>query len=256
MNQNKIIFFDVDGTLLNPRTHDFDESTFETLKKLKQKGFKCAIATGRALESTRSLGLFDVIDWDYIIVNNGQKIINSKEETLYEQVIDSETIKRFIELADKEDIAVLGQSNEWHMWSEPNDIVREIHSKLGGVPTREDYDESIPIYTLMVYGANGEFIKEFDHLVPVYVQNYFDVLLKGNNKATAIHKVLELEGLDEYVAMGDSLNDFEMAQEATIFIATHDAVEGLKGIADFIIKEPHNEVKQAIDYLGWLNDEI
>ena len=43
----KAIFFDIDGTLVSFKNHQISQSTFDALYKLKEKGIKLFIATGR-----------------------------------------------------------------------------------------------------------------------------------------------------------------------------------------------------------------
>ena len=47
MNSIKIIFFDIDGTLIDMRTKRISEKMLETLIRLKENGIILCIATGR-----------------------------------------------------------------------------------------------------------------------------------------------------------------------------------------------------------------
>ncbi|MEG0470263.1 MAG: HAD hydrolase family protein, partial [Longicatena sp.] len=47
MKQIKAIFFDVDSTMYSHQNHDLPESTKQALMKLKEKGYKIAVATSR-----------------------------------------------------------------------------------------------------------------------------------------------------------------------------------------------------------------
>lgn len=44
----KIIFFDIDGTLIDMKTKQITEKMSDTLQRLKQRGILPGIATGRA----------------------------------------------------------------------------------------------------------------------------------------------------------------------------------------------------------------
>ena len=66
----KAIFFDIDGTLLD-RSHKIPISTINSLNKLKEKGIKIVISTGRGINETKSLGFLD-IGFDGYITLNGQ----------------------------------------------------------------------------------------------------------------------------------------------------------------------------------------
>lgn len=60
MGKIKIIFFDIDGTLIDMQKKQISEKMIETLQKLKKNGIKLCIATGRApitLPKTKRLSL-------------------------------------------------------------------------------------------------------------------------------------------------------------------------------------------------------
>ena len=48
MNDIKIIFFDIDGTLIDMHTKNISEKMLETLIRLKENGNILCIATGRS----------------------------------------------------------------------------------------------------------------------------------------------------------------------------------------------------------------
>lgn len=48
MSDIKIIFFDIDGTLIDMKKKQISKKVLETLVKLKNNGIKICIATGRS----------------------------------------------------------------------------------------------------------------------------------------------------------------------------------------------------------------
>lgn len=251
---DKIIFFDIDGTLLNPITFTFEESTIKMLRHLKDQGFKLGIATGRAYLSTKELGTFDLIDWDIIVVNNGQRVFDYHHNLIFEQFIEPQVVQEFIDKAHQRRIAVLGQGEAWHFWSEINDYVREVHKHLGDLPLPEPFDPSIGINTLMVYGYDFDFVDEIEGLRYVHVKGpYADVMLEAIDKYTGIAKGLEHLGLSEYYAMGDSANDLEMAQHAKLFVATKQASDVLLPYTHYQVQSDYNEIEIG---MTWLLEKI
>lgn len=57
-----MIFFDVDGTLMDNHDHQVSPSTINALQKLQANGYKIGIATGRAVNSLKRTGVVDIID--------------------------------------------------------------------------------------------------------------------------------------------------------------------------------------------------
>ena len=73
MNNIKIIFFDIDGTLVDMQTKRISAKTIEALQRLKANGIKICIATGR---SPISLPKFDGVDFDAYLTFNGSYCYN------------------------------------------------------------------------------------------------------------------------------------------------------------------------------------
>ena len=58
MNAIKIVFFDVDGTLVDSATGRIPEKTFDALNRLRAKGILLCVATGRAPVTLPDFGDF------------------------------------------------------------------------------------------------------------------------------------------------------------------------------------------------------
>ena len=94
----KAIFMDMDGTLLKS-DHTMSDKLKEKLIELDKNGVKIFISTGRmyaaALPYLKQLGITTPV-----ITYNGGKIVNpSTSETLYENPVTAETVKRVIEVS-------------------------------------------------------------------------------------------------------------------------------------------------------------
>jgi len=81
MENKKIVFFDIDGTLLPHDTKDIPENTANAVKQLINNGVEVVIATGRTYqEAKRYIDFFDIKSY---IVSDGQHVvINGVEEYL------------------------------------------------------------------------------------------------------------------------------------------------------------------------------
>ena len=67
-NKIKAVFFDIDGTLVSFRTHDVPASAREAIARLRSRGIKVFIATGRLLRHTN---VVRDIEFDGYITVNG-----------------------------------------------------------------------------------------------------------------------------------------------------------------------------------------
>ena len=68
MNKPTIIFFDIDGTLLDFGKKDLSPKTREALLKLRENGIRICIATGRA---PLAVPKFAGVEFDAYLTYNG-----------------------------------------------------------------------------------------------------------------------------------------------------------------------------------------
>ena len=93
----KIIFFDIDGTLYD---HDkkLPASTKKALLQLQEKGHEVAIATGRAPFMFEDL--LEELGIETFVSYNGQYVV-FKGEPIYRNALDSEALLRLATLAEE-----------------------------------------------------------------------------------------------------------------------------------------------------------
>ena len=68
MSAIKIVFFDIDGTLIDKNKKRISEKMLETLRRLKENGTIICIATGR---SPIALPHFEGVEFDAFLTFNG-----------------------------------------------------------------------------------------------------------------------------------------------------------------------------------------
>lgn len=91
---NPLFCFDIDGTLLDNIDQKFHESEIQTLKDLKKAGYKISIATGRSFQSVKSTGLLDLVEWDGLVLNNGQVVCDRFGNIQHIIYIEDESFQR------------------------------------------------------------------------------------------------------------------------------------------------------------------
>lgn len=89
MGKIKIIFFDIDGTLLRLRAKELSEKTVEALNRLKANGIRLCIATGR---TPVSLPHFSGIEFDAFLTFNGSLCYNDTE-TIFSNPISPDDVQ-------------------------------------------------------------------------------------------------------------------------------------------------------------------
>ena len=93
MKNIKMIFFDVDGTLIPLDKEDISDKSVFALKKLQENGIKICVATGR---SPFQLPKFRGLSFDIYLNFNGSLIFNESED-IFKNPLSKKDIYRLIE---------------------------------------------------------------------------------------------------------------------------------------------------------------
>ncbi|MBO5097015.1 MAG: HAD-IIB family hydrolase, partial [Agathobacter sp.] len=89
MGNIKIVFFDVDGTLLKFQTTQLSEKTVETLHRLQANGIKICVATGRP---PVALPKFNEVDFDAFLTFNGSYCYTREGDVIFNNPISKEDV--------------------------------------------------------------------------------------------------------------------------------------------------------------------
>lgn len=233
-----MLFFDVDDTLLDSKTFTFPNSTILALKKLKAAGYKMGIATGRGKDNFLKTKAKDLISWDIIIVNNGQTIYDGNMNVLFEASFTKESVQQCIDIANELGIVVLLKTNPRFITGEANEYVIEVHQHFNNVlPMVKHYEGEIPD-AMILYAKSGYDYAPFKaieglNVIPCAL-SYAEVSIAGISKYTSILRALNMLGIKDYIAFGDSPNDIEMLEHATLSIALGNAHSSVKEKASYV----------------------
>lgn len=247
--------FDVDGTLIDPKRYIVPTSAIKALKHLHNEGISCCIATGRSYESLMDTMIKNIIPWSGFICSNGQHVLNHEGETIFKYVMSPLNIQRAIALAKQHNINVQFQGNPSFMLREPDEVVILAHQFFHEpIPEIVKEYENEDIDMLMIYHQDVEKLKLFNSIpgINVYLgqSTYADVVDFGQSKYTGIkHYFNYINQEIDYVAFGDSDNDIEMSEEASLSIALGNASHNLKKVAHIIAPNVDNDgLAWAIEY--------
>ncbi|WP_456276676.1 Cof-type HAD-IIB family hydrolase [Bacillus sp. AK128] len=237
MTQKSIIFFDIDGTLLN-HEKKLPDSTKEAIFKLKEDGHIVAIATGRAPFMFEDLR--EELDIHTYISYNGQYVVLDGE-VLYTNPLNISALERITEVALQNNHPVVFMDHEDMKANVPeHSYIREsIESlKISHFPEHDPhYYKGRDLYQSLLFCQEGEenqYEQQFDDFDivrwhPVAV----DILPKGGSKAKGIEKIVQKLGISEenQYAFGDGLNDIEMLSTVKNSVAMGNAEEQVKEVA-------------------------
>lgn len=235
----KAIFFDIDGTLVSFKTHQVAKETFATLKKLKEKGYKLFIATGRGKDGLEVLQDFP---FDGYITLNGQYCY-SKDKLIYENTIKKEDLQALLDYLKVKPFPCGFTEENTKYFNMRDERVDEIHriTHNDGHPAG-DCSQVVnhKVYQCMCFvdeQEEKELLKVMPHCISARWHPLFcDVSPIGGTKQNGIDQFLAYYGIDlsETMAFGDGGNDKEMLNHVALSVAMANGNDELKAIADYV----------------------
>lgn len=242
MTERSIIFFDIDGTLLN-HDKELPASARQAVFQLKAQGHEVAIATGRApfmFEDLRK-----ELDIDTFVSYNGQYVI-LRGKVLYANPLKTSSLERLTEKALQSGHPVVFMDHEDMKANVPEHmyIKESIQTlKIGRFPAYDPhYFRGRELYQSLLFCQEGEekaYEREFPDFDLVRWHPFsVDVLPKGGSKANGIRKLTEVLGFppERQYAFGDGLNDLEMLSMVQNSVAMGDAADKVKNTAKYVTK--------------------
>ncbi|GER68309.1 phosphatase [Weizmannia acidilactici] len=242
MPQQSVIFFDIDGTLLN-QEKKLPHSAKKAIYKIKEQGHIAAIATGRApfmFEDLRKeLGI------DTFVSYNGQYVILNGE-VIFKNPLNLQSLEQLTAHALDHQHPVVFMDHEDMKANVPEHayIKESIEMlKIKQFPRYDpEYYKGRELFQMLLFCPEGE-EKQYEQAFPDFDFIRWhplsvDVLPKGGSKAAGIGKIVEKLGFPEerLYAFGDGLNDIKMLSAVKNSIAMGNAEEKVKAAAKFVTK--------------------
>lgn len=241
MKNIKIVFFDVDGTLLNFESKKLSEKTFETLQRLQANGIKICIATGR---TPITLPKFEGVDFDAFLTFNGSYCYTKEGDVIFSNPISHEDVNLLLRNADALGKPVSIASKTRLTANGRSDDLEEYYSFASlKLEVTEDFDDVVAneeVYQVMLACREEEYE---DMLIDVkgakitgWWEKAIDIIPADGGKGRGINEMLAYFGYDksEAMAFGDGGNDIEMLQVVGTGVAMGNATDKVKAIADDI----------------------
>lgn len=237
MKDVKIIFFDIDGTMIDMKKKVISKKMLETLRRLQQKGIKICMATGRG---PVTLPRFEDIEFDAYLTFNGSYCYCGKD-TIFSNPIPKVDVHRIIRnaanigrpvsLATKDRLAANGKDQ---------DLIEYYGVIKLGVDTPEDFDAvaDCEVYQIMSGGRKEEYGALLEGVAGARITAWWhravDIIPASGGKGVGVEKILEYFGFDrgQAIAFGDGNNDIEMLEAVGCGVAMENASPELKSVAD------------------------
>lgn len=255
----KLIFFDIDGTLLDEEKQ-LPKSTKESIAKLQEMGHDVAIATGRAPFMFQSL--LEELNIHTYVSLNGQYVVY-KGKPIYTNPLNNQDLTRLSEIANErknpvvyEDQNGMFSTMEFHEYIDIAIGSLKINIKPKFEP---DYYKDKDIYQALLFCIDEE--------EPIYKENCpslefvrwheysVDVKPKGGSKANGINALINYLNIsmDNVYAFGDGLNDLEMFKAVKNTVAMGNAHEKVKEVAKYITAHVNDDgIYKGLQQVGLL----
>lgn len=263
MSEKKIIFIDVDGTLLNYE-NELPASADKAIKQARKNGHKVYICTGRSegevYDYIWDIGLDGMIGGNGAYVRDGDTVV-------LDQVIDAETERRVVDWLHEKGLEFYLESNSGLYASEnfetrADETVKE-YSRRKGKEGASDMTVR-KLFLEMLFGENlyRDDIKKISFVLNSYMNHleskeafpelkagtwggageialFGDLGVKDISKAYAIDCLLKHLGaeLEDTIAFGDATVDIPMFELCEIGVAMGSGGYDCKEAADYVTSD-------------------
>ncbi|MFC7373103.1 Cof-type HAD-IIB family hydrolase [Fictibacillus iocasae] len=254
---DKIVFFDIDGTLVNEEKK-VPDSAKEALHKLRENGIHTAIATGRGpfmfteLRKELELDSFVSFNGSYVMFEN---------DVIHKNPLNTEVLEKLEEEAVKNGhpLVYLDHKGATSNVSRHEIIEACTYNLMPSYPIHSpQYYKQNEVYQVLLfceekdeqpyksgYSDTYGFIRWHEHCL--------DVLPYGGSKAKGIEVFVQKLGIkrENIFAFGDALNDLEMLAAAGTGVAMGNGLEQAKQTADYVTKSVDEDgIYHGLKHLG------
>ncbi|MFS0870294.1 Cof-type HAD-IIB family hydrolase [Paenibacillus xylanilyticus] len=237
----RIVFFDVDGTLLSETDHSLSSATAESIRELIRKGIRIVLVTGRPYSLCKE---FSDLGIDTIISANGA-LIKIGDEVIHKSVLSAQMIHEFSEFAESNGHSIsyftesLATNGLCATDIRVNDALRETLGVTDPPQKMDSLEQEVVCLCLYADESEAEkFQTRFPSLRFVRFHPYVCNVLEENevSKSLAAARVLDYLKIprEEAMAFGDGGNDIDLLEYVGLGIAMGNGGERLKQRADYV----------------------
>ncbi len=257
----KYFFFDIDGTILNPRSGLISPLLIEAFKLLKAKGHRLFICTGRH-KCILDPRIQDLAFDGYVLANGAYVIFEGK--LIKEYYFPTKVIKQLV--LDKNDDFIYYLEDAQNIYT--NDLNNPLHLEFKNDWAIPDvYKDNLIDFNhhfhigMFAYKNEDSFkrlSKDYPDIELIKHREYnsCDINVKGINKASGIKALIDYLNIDlkDTIAFGDGLNDLEMLELVHDSVAMGNAEAKLKEVAKYVTDDLDNDgVYKFLKRKGYLD---
>ncbi len=244
----KVIFFDIDGTLVPMGTKHLTDSNLKAIKLLQKKGIKCVLCSGRDIKDiSHNNDILDNVHFDGIIASTGQYCVDQNNQPFFIKYLNEHQTKELVTLFNERKYSVCLKTENGTYVNYVNDIAKEIFESLNvdGFPIGEYKGERI--FQGLIYALPEDRKKLEKELSDIkftsWHPNGTDLIPFDGGKNKGIEMYLKKENvkIEETMAFGDGENDIDMLEYVNIGVAMGNSGENTKKCADYVTDDCDKE---------------
>lgn len=217
---NKLIFFDIDGTLLDESTFTVPQSTLNAISLAQKNGHKCFINTGRP-RSTIDKVITD-IPFDGYVCGCGTYIEYQNKQLFHVEINDQlreQVIKSSFDC--KVDAVLEGKNGVYFPIYSKHPFVTSVKKRYieAGFPVYDYNREDLVMFDkFAVWYDQDSQIDEYRHILSDHFEiiqrdvDFLEIIPLNYSKGTGIQFIADYlnNTIDNTISIGDSTNDIAM----------------------------------------------
>ena len=259
----KLIFIDIDGTLFDHAKDAIPESAKNAILSVKSKGHKIFLSTGRPYADIDQEILNSPLDG--MIVSCGAVVYVDNKPIYCKTYPQKELISLIQFMLDNNIGFSLDGIRKNYLTEEAFNYLsslmfkniedsvlsRAMMAKNNCFPFEDMKEEDLKeVVKISIFTKNKESCEKLFQRIPeslvgfMYKNNHLDlyngeISIKGITKATGLKQITSYLNIpiEDTIAIGDSLNDLDILQEAGLSICMGNGADECKKTADFVTKD-------------------
>lgn len=264
---HKLLFIDIDGTLFDHAKDAIPESAKNAILSAKSKGHKIFLSTGRPYADIDK----EILDFplDGMIVSCGA-VVYVDNKPIYCKTYPQKELISLIQFMLDNNIgfsldgihknylteeAFNCLSSLMFKNNEDSELSRAMMAKNNCFPFEDMKEEDLKeVVKISIFTKNKESCEKLFQKIPESLVGFMyknkhlnlyngEISIKGITKATGLKKITTYlsKNIKDTIAIGDSLNDLDILQEAGLSICMGNGADECKKTADFVTKDISND---------------
>lgn len=261
--QSHLLFFDIDGTLVDEETGVLTQETKRALNNARKNGHLVFLNTGRSYSELDPAVV--AVGFDGFVCGCGTHV-KVHDETLVKCTVEGEEAKQIVALLEACKIEALLEGEEaFYLSKESKDArlfaVLECFGPEVNKKRRYWQEDNVSFQKFTIwFGEDGKFEQLQNALGDRFSflkrdKGFYEVMPKGYSKASGMECLMQHYHISKKytMAIGDSTNDLSMLTCAGISVAMGNSKEIVKKQVQFVTKHVKEEgVAYALTHFGFV----